>query len=116
MLLKLPFIFEQQLGILQVSLIRPDLIINLHLHLACTLYLSEEAEVVVSMVASRSFFTIALMSLMISLCSKDCRNSSLGNEGELLFLQSLEQGPLAYTIQHPGNKKNIMTNENNHTV
>jgi hypothetical protein len=29
MLLKLPFVFEQQLGILQVSLIRPDLIINI---------------------------------------------------------------------------------------
>ncbi len=107
MLLKLPFIFEQQLGILQVSFIRPDLIINLHLHLACTLYLSKEAEVAISMVASRSLFTIAVMSLMISPCSKDCRNNSSGNEGEVLFLQSLEQRPLACTIQHPGNKKTL---------
>jgi hypothetical protein len=96
-----------KLGISQVSLIHPGLIINLHLHLACTLYLSEEAEVAVSMVVSRSFFTIALMSLMISPCSKDCKNNSSGNEGEVLFLQSLEQGPLACTIQHPGNKKTL---------
>jgi hypothetical protein len=52
--------------------------------LACTLYLSEEVEVVVSMVASRSFFTIALMSLMIRPWSKDCRNNSSGNEEEVL--------------------------------
>jgi hypothetical protein len=52
--------------------------------LACTLYLSEEAEVADSMVASRSLFTIALMSLMIRPWSKDCRNNGSGNEGEVL--------------------------------